>query len=59
MQLAAIITEYNDANIPDNLSLHMDPNIDFLHIQKTIEELVHGACTYIIEQREANPNFNG
>ena len=58
MQLAAIATEYNDANIGDNLSPHMDTNIDFLHIQKTIEELVHGACTNSSEQREVNPNFN-
>ena len=58
MQCFAIAPEYDDTNIPDNLVPPMDPNIDWLHILKTPEELFHGACTYISEQREVKPNFN-
>ena len=58
MQFSAIAPEYDDANIPDNLAPHMDPNIDRLHIRKTPEELVHGACAYFSKQKEANPDFN-
>ena len=53
-----IAPEYDDVKIPDNLAPLMDLNIDWLHIQKTPEEIIHGACAYIIEHREANPHFN-
>ena len=58
MQFSTIAPEYDDTDIPDNLAPIMDTNIDWLHILKTPEELVHRDFTYISEPKEANPIFN-
>ena len=58
MQFSTIAPEYDETNIPDNLAPIMDTNIDWLHILKTPEELIHRDFTYISEPKEANPIFN-